>query len=109
MDLIKNILKMYESGGGHVEVLTASVRNMEHFLYTLSLGSDIITAPFQLINEWSQKRQVPENYQYDQKDLKSIVFQELDLNQDWKEFDISDELTDKGIEKFSADWNALIQ
>src|SRR3989344_4765192 len=31
MDLIKNILKMYQGGDHHVSVLTASVRNMDHF------------------------------------------------------------------------------
>ena len=45
MDLIASILKMYRQGDGHVEVLTASVRSMDHFLYALELGSDIITTP----------------------------------------------------------------
>jgi len=45
MDLIKNILEMYKFGDGHVEVLTASVRNLNHFKQAIKLGSDIITAP----------------------------------------------------------------
>lgn len=109
MDLIKNILKMYESGDGHVEVLTASVRNIDHFEAALALGSDIITSPFKLIKEWIDKgKNVPAEYTY-APDLSEIKYQELDLNKDWIEFDITHELTDKGIERFAADWNSLIK
>lgn len=111
MDLIKNILKMYSSGDGHVEVLTASVRNMDHFLKAISLRSDIITAPFKLLNEWKTKgMEIPEigSYSYDAKDLKPIEYQQLDLDKNWQEFNINDELTDKGIKKFAGDWNNLI-
>lgn len=119
MDLIKNILEMYKSGDGHVEVLTASLRNMEHFLYALSLGSDIITSPFKILHEWAKRGMpVPKLNSYSQKNfvysynggnLKPIEDKELDLSKNWDEFDINHQLTDSGIEKFSADWNALIQ
>ncbi|MEK7077388.1 MAG: transaldolase family protein, partial [Patescibacteria group bacterium] len=55
MDLIKSILKLYEKGDGHVEVLTASVRNVAHFLSAIHLGSDIITAPLKVLKEWSER------------------------------------------------------
>lgn len=110
MDLIKNIIEMYSKGDGHVEVLTASVRNLDHFNAALALGSDIITAPFKLIKGWKTKgAEVPEEYTYDAKDLKPIEYQEFDLDKNWQEFDISHELTDKGVEKFASDWNALIK
>lgn len=100
MDLVKNILKMYQGSDGHVAVLTASVRNLNHFLQALVLGSDIITAPFKILKEWKEGgMQIP----------KSIPYQDLDLNQDWHKFDVRHELTDKGIEKFASDWNALIK
>jgi len=51
MDLIESILKMYQAGESHVEVLTASVRNQDHFNYALSLGSDIITAPIKVLKD----------------------------------------------------------
>ncbi len=110
MDLIKNILRMYADGDGHVEVLTASVRNMDHFNEALRLGSDIITAPFNIINEWAKAgAKVPdENCKYSV-NLKEIPFENLDLNADWESFDTYDQLTDKGIEKFSDDWNSLIK
>jgi transaldolase len=112
MDLIKNILKMYEQGDGHVEVLTASLRNIEHFLCALSLGSDIITAPFKLLDEWAKKGMpTPQlnSYSYNSANLKPIEYKVLDLNESWDKFDVSHQLTDSGIEKFSTDWNTLIE
>ena len=111
MDLIANVIRMYRKGDGHVEVLTASVRNIDHFLYALKLGSDIMTAPFELIKIWGEKGlPIPGNeYHYDTKGLNPIPFSELDLSKSWESFDIHHDLTDKGMEKFSADWNALIK
>lgn len=111
MDLIKNIKEMYKAGDGHVEVLTASVRNFDHFLYALYLGSDIITAPWAILKEWAERGlPIPnEDFIYDAKTLVPIPYQTLDMTQDWNHFDISHELTDKGIERFANDWNALIE
>lgn len=111
MDLIKNILRMYKYSDHHVAVLTASVRHLNHFLYALSLGSDIITAPFKILKEWAHSGlHIPdENFNYDFGHLKSIPYHELDLNKGWHEFDIAHELTDLGIEKFTSDWNSLLK
>lgn len=111
MDLIKNVIQMYKDSDHHVAVLTASVRKLSHLLYALALGSDIITAPFNALKEWAEKGiQVPYNdFIYDTGNLKSIPYQNLDLNQDWRAFNINHELTDAGIEKFSSDWNTLIK
>lgn len=111
MDLIRNILAMFEQGDGHVEVLTASVRNLDHFLYALALKSDIITAPYALLKEWSEKDMpIPgDEFVYDARDLRPIPYKELDLNAPWQSFDIAHPLTEKGMDRFSADWNALIR
>lgn len=111
MDLIKNILQMFKNSDHHVAVLTASVRNLNHFLYALSLGSDIITTPFEVLKEWAQKGlQISGgDFVYDPGKLKSIPYQKLDLSKDWHEFNIHHDLTDAGIEKFSSDWNTLIE
>lgn len=111
MDLIKNILKMYASSDHHVAVLTASVRNLNHFLYALAMGSDIITAPFKVVKEWADNgMKIPgKDFKYNAGNLANIPYEELDLNQDWHKFDIKHELTDKGIERFSSDWNNLIK
>lgn len=110
MDLIANILKMYQKGDGHVEILTASVRNIEHLLYALKLGSDIITAPFQVLKEWVDSGfKIPdESYQYNPDNLKSIPYKELNLNMDWQEYNITHKLTDIGLKRFADDWNTLV-
>lgn len=111
IQLIENILRMYEKGDHHVEVLTASVRNMDHFLYALKLGSDIITAPFSIIKEWG-KEGMPmpsKDYQYDSNNYKPIPYREIELTRKWQEYDIDHDLTVKGMENFSADWNSLIK
>jgi transaldolase len=111
MDLIANIIQMYKNGDGHVEVLTASVRSMDHHLFALKLGSDIITAPYSIIKEWGDRGLiVPGNeYVYDHQGLKAIPYRDIDLTKPYTSYDIRHDLTDKGMEKFSADWNALIQ
>ena len=104
MDLISHILKMYKKGDGHVMVLTASVRKMDHLLYALRLGSDIITVPFNVLKEWGEKGMpLPKgDYVYDSGNLKAIPFKEIDLAKKWETYDIRHELTDKGMERFSS-------
>jgi transaldolase len=111
MDLIANILRLYRKGNGHVEVLTASVRNLEHLLVALHLGSDIITAPFKILKEWAARGlPLPEkDFRFDPHGLKEIPYQDLDLNKNWQSFDLRHDLTTKGLESFSRDWNALIK
>ena len=111
MQLIENILKMYAKGDSHVEVLCASVRNLNHFMAAIHLGSDIITAPVKILTEWQEKGSLAlaGGYLYEKGELKDIPYKELSLEKSWEEFDIHHELTDKGIEKFAEDWNNLIQ
>jgi transaldolase len=111
MDLIANILKMYGKGDGHVEVLTASVRTLDHLLCAIKLGSDIITAPFTILKEWAEKGlpMPKDDYVYDRGKLTAIPYQDIDLSKKWQEYDIFHDLTVKGMERFSADWNALIK
>jgi transaldolase len=110
MDLISHVLTMYSKGDGHVEVLTASVRNIEHLFYALKLGSDIITVPFKILKEWAGMG-LPfpgTHYVYNAAGLKAIPYREVSLTKGWKEYDLRHELTDKGIDLFSKDWNSLI-
>ncbi len=111
MDLIANVTGMYRRGDGHVEVLTASVRKLDHLLRALQLGSDIVTAPFAVLQEWAG-RGMPlpgKNFRYEAKGLAPIPGRDLTLDSEWTSYDIRHELTDKGIAKFSADWNALVR
>jgi len=111
MDIISHIIKMYEKGDGHVMVLTASVRKIDHLLCALNFGSDIVTAPFNVLKEWAEKGlQIPgSDYVYNPKDLKRIPYKDIVLTKKWQEYDISHDLTVKGMEKFSSDWDSLIK
>jgi transaldolase len=111
MDLIAGILRMYEKGDGHVEVLTASVRNLDHLMCAIKLGSHIATVPFQVLKEWG-KMGLPmpgADYAYDSRNLRPMPYLEVDLSGSRHDYDIRHELTDKGMERFSQDWNSLIQ
>lgn len=111
MDFVKNVVELYKNGDGHVEVLAASVRSMDHFLTSIYYGADIITIPLKIIKEWvlAGLPMPDENYIYNSITLKAIAKEVIDLNADWKTQNIQHNLTDKGLEKFAADWNNLIQ
>jgi len=104
------------SEGKHVEVLVASVRSMEHFTKSLELGADIITAPLKILKEWTAvgKPTSPRPSPHEgrvaegREGLRPILYQEINLTKPWQEYNLYHDLTDKGIEKFAADWNGLI-
>ena len=110
MDLIRNILTLYAASDGHVEVLTASVRSMEHFLCALAMGSDIITAPAGILLAWAEAgRPMPgPDFVYDAGALAPIPREPLALDAPWQAYAIGHPLTDAGMARFSADWNSLI-
>lgn len=105
LDLIKNCLKMFKEGDGHVEVLAASVRNLYHHSMCLQLGSDIITSPLTILKQWQEKQAETKATAT----LQPIEYEEVELNKSWQEYNISHELTDAGIDKFCADWNQMIE
>lgn len=111
MALIANIVNMYKAGDGHSEVLSASVRTLPHFMQSLLVGTDIITAPASVLKEWAAAGMpVPDaSFVYDTSKFQDIPYQEVDLNKEWNEYDITHPLTTKGIERFASDWNALIK
>lgn len=111
MDLIKNCAKLYKDSDDHVAVLAASIRSYEHLLASFAYGADIVTAPIKVYKEWAEKGMpVPDSeFRYETENLKPIPFETLDLSRNWHDFDISDALTDKGLQKFSDDWSTLVE
>lgn len=120
VDLIANIKQMYENSDHHVELLAASVRNIKQFLYCLYLQVDIITAPLKVYEEWAKLNKTlpgidldPARFMdmgeyLDTKHLQQMQYEEVDLNKSPELYEISHELTTKGIVKFAQDWNALL-
>lgn len=110
MDLIRNIKRMYAAGDGHVLVLAASIRNLEHLLCSFHYGAELVTVPAKILEEWAgQGSPLPDpGFSYKAVGAE-IPYQQLDLNQSWEHFDIQHELTRKGIQKFVADYQSTIR
>jgi len=116
IDLVKNIKTMYRNGDGHVHVLAASIRSIDHLLASFALDSELVTVPAKVLEKW-----VADNFPMPARDfsykavgpsgdpLKPISYKELDLNLPWQSFDISHELTTKGIQKFVADYRSTLK
>jgi len=138
MDVVKNIMRMFNeyapsrrTSGRRVEVLTASVRNLDHIYYGLQLKSNIITIPFKVFKEWADLEfSTPESHFH----LLTGDAREASKTKMYRSFGSpssrtrklksvseyiyparnlkpipyrSDELTDKGVTAFWSDWNGL--
>ena len=109
MDVVRNIKQMFLKGDGHVLVLAASIRGLEHLLYCFALETDLVTVPAKVLELWASKNfPMPDKqFQYTSSG-KPIPYEELNLEQPWERFDIQHELTRKGIDKFAADYRATL-
>ena len=110
MDVVENILRMLKQGDGHLLTLTASVRNLDHLLYAIHLGSPLITSPLKVYEAWHAAGfpLAKPDYVYPKGDLKPIPYQELPLDRPWREYDLRHPLTDAGLRKFAEAWEALL-
>ncbi len=107
-ELVLNIKQMFAAGDGHVEVLAASIRSLDHLLAALQSRIDAVTAPARVLMQWVETGMLlPADFSY-QPDLQPIPYQSYDLSQDFQQFPLAHPLTKIGIEKFAADWNSLI-
>jgi transaldolase len=116
MDLVRNIKKMYARSDGHVHVLAASLRTVNHLLCSFALSAELATVPTTVLDEWAAAGfPIPDkDFRYKGVDasgklLKAIPYKELDLNLPWQSFDIAHELTTKGIQKFVADYQSTLR
>jgi transaldolase len=53
VDLGRNIKQMYRDGDGHVHVLAASIRHVEHLLASFALNAELATVPSKVLEEWA--------------------------------------------------------
>ena len=115
MDVVRNIKRMYAQGDGHVQVLAASLRRLDHLLHAFALGAELATAPAKLLQEWASQDLVQPGPEFkyepvvDGKRLGEISYKNLKLTDSWESFDIHHELTDKGIRKFVEDYRSTLQ
>ena len=116
MDLVRNIRNMYKNGDGHVLVLAASIRHIDHLLASFALDVELATVPAKVLEEWAAKTfPMPDrDFNYKAVDiggrsLRAIDYKELDLEVPWQSFDIAHELTNTGIQKFVADYRSTLR
>jgi len=105
IDLVKNIQRMFLQGDGHVLLLAASIRSLEHLVHCLSIDVDMITVPSSILSQWAIANFPvvgPPIMHAWSGDL--IPYETLDLEQPWESFDLSHALTTQGIERFAHDY-----
>jgi transaldolase len=115
MDLVKNIKRMYRIGDGHVHVLAASIRHLDHLLASFALDVELATVPAKILTEWATKGfpMPDQDFSYRALDakgepLKPIPYKELDLKLPLQSFDTTHELTSTGIQRFVADYRSTL-
>jgi transaldolase len=116
IDLIKNIKEMYKNGDGHVHVLAASIRHVDHLLASFATGAELTTVPAKVLVDWDIKDfPMPDkDFSYKAVDasgkpLDAIPYKVLDLKRPWQSFDTAHELTTAGIQKFVADYRSTLR
>jgi transaldolase len=110
-DILVNIQRMYRAAHSHVSILAASVHSVYDIAHILEQQIDIITVPFDDIPAWVSAGMPDSTTHLPPKDtskLSPIAYQNFDLKADWHSFDISHQLTDKGLAAFAADWNSVL-
>ena len=110
MSFIKNVVAMLDDSDGHVQLLAASVRTVDHLMASIAAEASIVTAPTDVLLEWAAAgRPLPDtSFVYEVGEKTPIQFEAIDMTADWRTFDITHPLTTAGIERFAADWNAAL-
>jgi transaldolase len=116
IDLVKNIKAMYKNGDGHVHVLAASIRHLDHLLSSFALNAELVTVPAKVLEKWAGSNFPMPDQAFTYKGigangqrLKPIPYKVLDLNLPWQSLNIAHELTTKGIQKFVADYRSTLK
>ena len=94
----------------HLLALGASIRNLQHLLYSFHAGADLVTVPARILEQWSSEGMpLPdEKFQYGPLGAR-IPYEDLALEQPWERFNIEHELTRKGIQKFVSDYRSTLR
>jgi transaldolase len=110
VDLVRNIKRMFASGDGHAWVLAASIRNTQHLLSSFHSGTELVTAPAKVLEQWiNEGRPLPDQTFTYEPVGSEIGYEDLDLEQASTSFNIEHELTTKGIQKFVEDYRATLR
>jgi transaldolase len=109
VDLIKNVKRMFAQSDGHVVLLAASIRTLEHLMCCFSIEADLVTVPARVLTLWAEKGcPLPAAGSKHHFPGKAIPYETLDLDQPWEKFDLRHELTARGLEKFVVDYRKTL-
>lgn len=109
VQFVSNVVQMLKKGDGHVKVLAASFRRVENILAIIDAGADILTINYERFQLWADAEfKLPDQSFAYTFDGKEIPYEEVELDKDWRGYDLHHELTDSGLKKFADDWNALL-
>jgi transaldolase len=109
LDLLRNIQQMFASGDGHVQILAASIRTLDQLLYCFHREMDLVTVPAKILEQWAAKNFPMPGREFSCASAGSpIRYRDIDLNRPFEDFDVTHELTEKGIQKFVADHEATL-
>lgn len=108
--LVRNIKRMFAQSDAHVLVLAASLRSLQHLLYSFQVGAELVTVPAKVLEQWAREGMPlpPEHFAYNPVGA-DIPYEDLDLEQPWERFNIEHELTRKGIQKFVSDYRLTLR
>lgn len=80
---------MFSTSDGHVLLLAAGIRSIDHLLYTFMLEAELATVPAKIPEQWASKNSPRPDPQFEYKSSdKPIPYEELDMEQPWDAFDI---------------------
>lgn len=122
MGLVKNGMEIKKKFQSPLWMLEASVRNIAQIKQGITLGSELITAPYNIyLDHFSQLNSKTADTNNQNQTLKSTPYwnAKADLMRikslsefmdalDKRLLDISHELTDAGIKRFADDWNSIL-
>jgi transaldolase len=110
------IVEQHEGSDGHVQILAASIRHLDHLLCSFALHAELATAPGKVWEEGATAAfPMPgKDFVYKAVDkngnrLNPIPYKELDLRGPWESFDIRHELTTKAIQQFVAYYKSTLK
>ena len=97
----------------HVEILSASLRNLDHILGSIAYGADILTAPMSAYKAWVDAgKPMPDEAPHRPDGLVNLPDIRLEYDAEFTEYQIDkseDGLLNQGLMKFAKDWNGTIE
>ena len=116
--LVRNGMTLKNQFSEELWMLSASIRSASHLKACMELGSELITAPLKVYKEWLEGMTQPiQTQNLNNPELWEVPTQVKEIQTldgffmaiENKTLDISHSLTDKGLDKFTEDWKAILK